>query len=205
MKYILSFLIVLTLGLNQLNSQLTTSLGAKVGLANSKLTSNEFNNIESFTGSSIGGFLNIELFELLALQAEVLGTKRGSNYDFGNIYYETTANYLEFPLLAKLRIPLGDNLRPFLQGGYTMNFITKQSATLDALDGLIVIEDRVNDLYKTGGSAFVGLGLDIETEGILFFLDGRYIVSSGDISNNEVEVRLSGFTASAGIGIKLFK
>ena len=83
-----------------------------------------YGNKKMRTGFVFGGFITYEMNEMFSLQPELLFTMKGAKYEDEYTeeednyeYYEKTeismnCNYLEIPVLAKLKIPMEGNIKP---------------------------------------------------------------------------------------------
>ena len=102
-----------------------TAKGVKGGLNIATLTGDDVEDAKSKIGFAFGGFLTYEVNEMFSLQPELLFTMKGSKYDEEDTetdedgwqsYYKYEGswnlNYLEIPVLAKLKIPMEGNIKP---------------------------------------------------------------------------------------------
>ncbi|MCI5056982.1 MAG: PorT family protein [Flavobacteriales bacterium] len=185
-------------------AQSELSIGPKLGVNTWKVEGNKLTQEGRYYRANYGAFINFEPWEFLSLQAEGLITKRDFDFKVENVLYQIETTFLDIPLMAKLRLPLGETLRPYLYGGYSYNFVVKQKGRINGVgDNDFIVED--NDFYKTSGNPILGFGVDFDTENFLIFLDGRYNIKNSEFSNSSAEVTISGTMISAGIGYKLAK
>jgi len=79
--------------------------------------------LQSRVGFMGGIFLSVDLSRVLSIQSEVLYTMKGATYIANDDTYtdKLYADYIEVPMLLKLRIPI-PVVRPFIFGGPTVGF-----------------------------------------------------------------------------------
>ena len=57
-----------------------------------------------------GGFANLGFAEFVDFQIEMLYTKMGGRFNYDTVVYDPKLSYLEFPLLLKIKIPIGESV-----------------------------------------------------------------------------------------------
>lgn len=79
--------------------------------------------LQSRVGFMGGIFLSVDLSRVLSIQSEVLYTMKGATYIANDDTYtdKLYADYIEVPMLLKLRIPI-PVVQPFIFGGPTVGF-----------------------------------------------------------------------------------
>ena len=102
-----------------------TGKGMMVGLNFADIRGEYVNFTKNKLGFVAGGFLEYSINDKLALQPEILFTMKGSRIEmkfhfvseYGEVYSKTTAkltlNYLELPVLAKVKVPI-ENIKLIL-------------------------------------------------------------------------------------------
>jgi opacity protein-like surface antigen len=121
-------LVLSSVGLAQ-HQSLKTHFGVLGGAAFAKPGGPDANEINgTYTGFAIGGFVGLQLTPGFAIEPEVLyiqkGAKETSSSNTGTITGKIKVPYVEFPVLAKLRIPAkgGGIVSPHLYAGPALAF-----------------------------------------------------------------------------------
>jgi len=178
--------------------------GIKFGGNIAKLTGADLDDIEATLKSKVGFvggiFLTFNLGKILAIQTEVLYTMKGATYDYSDLQdpyiAKLTSDYLEIPLLLKIRIPL-PLIQPFVFAGPAVGFRLSQKIESDGPD--IPPDDRL--LKNNDYGAIVGAGVNL---GHSFMLDVRYsqgLQKAIDIMQGDADLDLKQGVWSATIGI----
>ncbi len=139
---------------------------------------------KSTVGFCGGIFLELNLGRVLTIQPEVLYTMKGADTGTGKL----TFDYLEIPILLKLRIPTG-SVHPFVFAGPAFGF------TLRALvDGV-----KISDMPSADYSAVLGGGLQL---GRSIHVDARYTMGLQKLAIPDLDtIDLKNGVLSATIGL----
>lgn len=157
--------------------------GANAANVNGNITEQleDWQNTVGFCG---GIFLEFNLGKVLTIQPEVLYTMKGSETAEGG---KLNLDYIEVPVLLKVRIPLG-SIHPFLLAGPAFGW------NLQAVADGIEVEDWPTSDY----SAVFGGGLQL---GRSFHIDVRYTMSLTELEIPELEtIDLKNGVISATLG-----
>jgi len=139
---------------------------------------------KSTVGFCGGIFLELNFGRVLTIQPEVLYTMKGADAGTGKLKFD----YLEIPILLKLRIPTG-SLHPFVFAGPAFGFNLK--AVLDGVE--------VNDMPTADYSAVLGGGLQL---GRSIHIDVRYTMGLQKLEIPDLEtIDLKNGVLSATIGL----
>lgn len=124
--------------------------------------------LRSRVGFQGGLFLAVDLGRTVAIQYEVLYTMKGATYVAldGSYTDKLHADYIEVPLLVKVRIP-ARGVQPFLFGGPTVGFKLREKLVSNGAE--VPLEEAL--LKNNDYGAIVGAGLDL---GPRLALDVRY-------------------------------
>lgn len=169
--------------------------GFKVGLSVANFDENISTtaDLESRSEVTFGGSLRLDVGSFFSIQPELQYVPGGGKGSFvvDNAGTPTTVdgtlkmNYLEFPLLAKFRIPGSGSLVPnfYIAPSAAVNLASKFDADLTALgitpeEGGVDIKDEVKSLLFGGA---VGGGFDMRAGKGIVTLDARYSRSLSDI------------------------
>lgn len=207
-KYLQGLLLVFLLSLSSFAwGQFGLAIGPKAGVSISTFNGTDFENIDSRTSWLGGAFLNAQITAALTLQPEIILTRRGAEFVQSNVRRTVRVNYFEVPVLAKIRLPIGDVVFPHILLGPNFSFRTNLDYSSFDTDAGTVITTNETDIRKSDVGGIVGAGIDIQTRnsGIFFTIDGRYGFGFNNINrvNDTVELRNAGWYFAAGIGFLL--
>jgi hypothetical protein len=139
---------------------------------------------KSTVGFCGGIFLELNLGRVLTIQPEVLYTMKGADTGAGKL----TFDYLEIPILLKLRIPTG-SVHPFVFAGPAFGFTLKA-----VIDGV-----KISDMPSADYSAVLGGGLQL---GRSIHIDARYTMGLQKLAIPDLEtIDLKNGVLSATIGL----
>lgn len=185
------------------NAQIT--LGAKAGVTYSSLFGSGADEANTRSNVAAGFFVNMG-FGLLALQPELLWMQKGAaniNRDY-NIEEDFKIQYLEIPVLFKVRIPLGKIYPNAYIGPYYARQLNGTYSFSQLDYGAAVVTQDLE--YKDDEIGAVGgVGLDIVAKRLFYTVDARYsrglntIVKHG--TYDEREIMNGYFMVSFGLGI----
>jgi hypothetical protein len=169
----------------------TAAAGVKFGIkggANIANVNGDFTETIADWKSSVGFcggiFIELNFGRILTIQPEVLYTMKGADAGTGKLKFD----YLEIPILLKIRIPTG-SLHPFVFAGPAFGFNLKA-----ALEGI-----EINDMPKADYGAVVGGGLQL---GRSIHIDARYTMGLQKLAIPELEtIDLKNGVLSATIGL----
>jgi hypothetical protein len=127
----------------------------------------------SFTG---GGFITIGM-EMFAVEIDLFFTSAGGAYGDDNVLFDSMDNFIEIPVLLKVRFNVDDMIISLYAGPdilIKVGYFVEQE--IDPDDGSVVNEDRwpEDELNTTQWAVVFGVGLDVPFEGYYVTLDARY-------------------------------
>ena len=147
------------------------------------------------TGFHVGGYVNIRLSQLVALEPALMYSSKGTamTAESGGIVAQATvvSNYMDLPFLIRLYVADGFNL--FL--GPQMSYQLNSSYDID-VDGTSLIsgEDISNDISELDFAAVLGMGYQFKG-GFNINLDGEFGLATVDgyneLSTYNRTIRLS--------------
>jgi hypothetical protein len=154
---------------------LAAGIGIKGGYSLSKFTTAPVGGIFSNLPSPVGGIFFSLGFGPLAIQPEVLYVRMGGRDVIDGSGLEFRFDYIQVPLLLKLKIiPLGP-ISPFIcAGGYGSYLFRARGVTL--VDGVVAGDPAdLGDNYEKYDYGVVGGGgLKFKLPGISISIEGRY-------------------------------
>jgi hypothetical protein len=132
------------------------------------------------TGFTVGVFASFSVLDLLAVQPEVFYVQRGaavnltagtSSTDFLQSTGTVEADYLQIPVLAKLRVPVGGPVTPFVALGPAVTVKLSETSAA-SIAGTEFFRGEI--LQDRDFSAIVAGGVDLPTAFGTVLLDVRY-------------------------------
>ncbi len=176
--------------------------GLHAGVNSAKLTGDDTADLDSLLKSKVGFvggvFVAFNLSRMFAVQLEVNYTMKGVEATFVDTIEfneKLTSNYIEIPLLLKLKIPT-PLVSPFVFAGPAVGFKLSEKATVNGES--MPIEEAIFKNNDYG--AIFGAGLDI---GRHFFADVRYSLGLqkvlAGIDLTDLDVKNGVFSATVGI------
>jgi len=176
-----------------------TRIGLMVGANLASLTRTEqsldWKTKLDFSG---GAFLTFSLADFLAIEPEIFYSKKGSSYreDIDNGVLTTSIGlaYLDFPLLVKFYVPMGEEgrFRPMLFAGPYLGWKirSKLDLTFEDFYGPVGETHDFTGLKNTDTGLVVGGGIDLDVKGGgKFIIDVRYSTSFATISKTEAGMK----------------
>ncbi len=148
--------------------------GIKVGGNMAKVTGADAQDIGGTLKTKVGFmggiFLALNFGSVVTVQTEVLYTMKGAAFEYTDLddtYTEKLyGDYIEIPLLLKLRIPT-PGIQPFVFAGPSVGFKLREKLTVNGED--IPLDEKI--LKNNDYGAIFGAGLNL---GRHFMLDVRY-------------------------------
>lgn len=158
-----------------LSSCICHNLGLKAGLNVSTINGDESNNLDVKTGMFFGGFAELCLTNEFAIQPEILFSMQGANYTIGDIDGTLKLDYLNLPIMAKIKII--DEL--YIQAGPQIGFLLSAKDDFKS-EGDSGSDDIIDELNIIDFGANLGLGYQFES-GLNF--GARYNLGLPNINN----------------------
>lgn len=165
----ISFALVLALGLTttsnaQVNEESKPQVGVKGGLNFSNLYTDDVDDNNMLTSFNAGVYASFPLTTFIAIQPELLYSRKGAELVYNNAFAEGTAkfklNYIELPLLVKVNVAKNISIHA---GPYVAYLIDAQVKN-ETDSGTFDFEKNYNNddfnKFDTGLSAGVGFDLD---------------------------------------------
>jgi hypothetical protein len=180
------------------------SLGVKGGASFNSLAGKGAGTVVQRTGYIGGLFLNVSFLKIFSVQPEVLIHQGGATNTVNNNVDVIKLNYVEVPVLFKIRLPLAGVLFPNIFAGPDFSYKVGSTYTsTNQQSGQTVTIDKGN-ITKTGTGAVVGAGLDIQLDHLFLSVDGRYGASFTNLGNSTYDLNVHNkyFTLMAGVGVK---
>ncbi len=201
------------------NAQIQIGVQAGINLTNVKMElSQQGFETAMRTRAIVGGILTYNFSPVIALQFEPAYVQKGATVNFTaeesgaivDIEASVSANYFDLPLLLKVSLPYGP-IKPYLLAGGSIAFLlgdAKMKVEKASLGGLDVtplipaeLREQTLDLKKQDYILSVGAGVTFPLTLFELFLEGRYDLGLGNISNegDENEFKTTGFQIKAGL------
>jgi hypothetical protein len=183
--------------------------GLKAGVTGAKISGDLDDVADSRNRTGLTGGLSLAVplaGETFALQAEALVVQKGATFDQSvdplglttGVDGELELRYVEFPLLARVTLPVALPVKPFAvvgpSFGYTVDAVFKASGVPD--------RDLKDDIKKLDTSFVLGAGARLGLGTNALTLEARYMSSLADVQKDEnamLPMKNSLFTIMAGI------
>ena len=164
------------------------TVGATVGLAQSRLDVDNWGDSDSYTSAEVGGFVSVELVSTLSLQAGLTYVQRGgeytdrTNHPDGSLAYvddaSYTVSYLEIPVLLRYRPFTATRYTPVLIAGPVGRVALSSEMSWNGTD--------IDDWADGSDLAFaVGFGVESALGRFLGSVDVIYNRSFGGVGDGE--------------------
>ncbi|HET6348198.1 MAG TPA: porin family protein [Candidatus Krumholzibacteria bacterium] len=185
-------------------------VGVKGGVAIEKLGGSdvESDQIDSRTGFVGGGYFQTDLSRNFGLRVEALYFAKGASTDSLGLKVTIKVDYLEFPILAVVNVPMSETSRLSIFGGPTLGFnvSSKLAASYMGYSASVGIGDAITTFEF--GMTF-GAGVSFDAGSAIIGVDGRYgfglttIADTGytaDFGVPNADVKNKGFAIMGSIG-----
>lgn len=205
---LIGIIIIVTCVINNSYAQLPgapvgISKGLKAGMNISNFRGDNVENTKARKALVVGGFLRINLLNVIALQPELLYASKGAQYEegAGNTLMEITdkINYLEIPVLLRWNTLATGIVNAGLYGGPA--FAYKISAKKVTESGGETTKEDLDDVKDTDVGAAVGLGLDLNLGVGSLVGDVRYTLGLNSIYGSALDVKNGVFSVMLGISL----
>ena len=162
-------------------------------------------NRESINGFTLGAVLEVGLTDNIFIQPEAVFVQKGSELETPTLGEKINVNYLDVPVLLKLKLLNTKMLNINLLGGPSFGLALNGEET-DANNQTIDINFGGENGFKRfelGVNAGGGIGVNLGSIGV--FGDVRYLFGVSNISDDtNREIKNKGLNLSIGIMFKLF-
>ncbi len=164
-------LLLITLGL-LLGFSSKAQIGVKAGMNFAKMSGTNLANTTevSLNSFQFGVFTHKDLIPLLKIRVGLEYAPKGTKYEDGSSYLQTTFNYLELPVLARVKLGPVYALGGFY-GGYALN--GKNENNITGIDNSDVDFD-VDELSRWDYGMKFGLGFQLGLGPIHAFVETDY-------------------------------
>jgi len=172
---------------------------------------------ESKAGLGLGAYISININQYFAIQPEILYMQKGGQkdmsfaFDIGggqlvtaDVEMDANLNYLEIPILAKVKVPTGSSITPFFIAGpaFAFNIDAEAEITVSAnLNGYVEESEKVDikdEIKDTDLGIIFGGGAEFGLGAVNIFFDVRYnigMLNIDDIGVNDIKNRAISFMA----------
>ncbi len=162
--------------------------GGKVGLSVANLSTDAFNT-STHRGFAAGGFVAIEINDLLSIQPEVMFVQKGSRFGEDGQEVSVNLDYVEVPILVVFTLQTSGHVTPFVYAGPSFGATTSAKAEMDGE------EEDLDDEVK-GGDVLIVFGGGVDISG--FTIEARYEAGVSTIAELGDDTKTSAFMVLAG-------
>ncbi|VXC06462.1 conserved exported hypothetical protein [Flavobacterium sp. 9AF] len=164
----LAFALMTSLGVNAQSKDSNAEFGVKGGVNFSNMYTDDVDDENVLTSFNAGVYAKLPISDNIAIQPELLYSRKGAELVYNNALAEGTAkfklNYIELPVLFKVN--LTDNFN--IHAGPYFAYLVNAQVTNETENGTFNFEDNYNndDFNKFDYGLSAGVGLDFEGMGI---------------------------------------
>lgn len=164
----LVLLLTTSLAVNAQSKDSNAEFGFKGGVNFSNMYTEDVDDNNVLTSFNAGIYAKLPISDALAIQPELLYSRKGAELVYDNVFAEGTAkfklNYIELPVL--LKVNLTDNFN--IHVGPYFAYLIDAQVTNETDDGTFDFEDNYDndDFNKFDYGLSAGVGLDFESMGI---------------------------------------
>lgn len=164
------------------NAQIQFGLFGGANFADLKSQDNVMESITLFTG---GILIEYNLSDEFSLIAQPMYLQKGGRQPENDLNpeLEVTIDYLELPLMLKYKFNLADEFKPYLVAGGTIGY--RLNAEMKAEINMVSFTADLKDVSKSYDAGItMGGGIEIPTDKVTFFVEGKYILGLIDVHKN---------------------
>lgn len=202
MRSTLVFVSCILLGLSTVHAQISLGFKAGANLAHQNIQDIDIDlESDEITGYNWGVLLEIPFGRdgNFNLQPEVLLVQKGGKLTLQDI--KTTLNYIDVPILLKLKVLNSNLLHLNVLGGPSFGYATSGEQLKDnTIISINFGEDNIKR-FDLGMHAGGGIGLNLGSLGV--FADVRYLFGISDVDASSRMVKNEGLNISAGLMFRL--
>ncbi len=198
LNYLVIVLLVSLLYTNAKSQSLAIGIEGGINISNINVTPTI--TTSSRTGLIIGSLLDINITPTITVTPGIRYIMKGASNISDGITFTQKVNYLEFPVLLKVKFPLTE-IKPYLAGGPVLGI--QLSATEDQTNGTQSASADISNLVETidFGLLFAG-GMDfkVATKTALFVQFGYQFGLSNILKNSTTTtIKNSGIQITGGV------
>jgi len=204
MRFSLCYLLtIITFCTSTLTAQITLGFKAGVNLAQQSIEELDLSiDSDEISGYTWGAFLEIPIGESnIYVQPEFLLLQKGGELKISNL--KTTLNYVEVPILLKLKIINSSLLNINILGGPTFGYATSGETVENST--IVKINFGNDNIKRFDLGIHAGAGAVLQLGSLGVFGDIRYLFGVSDLDETSVRtVKNRGLLVSAGLQFRLF-
>jgi hypothetical protein len=161
-----------------------TDIGIRAGVSFANVFGGKIFDQKSRAGFCGGLFLTHSFSSIFAIQPEVLFVMKGSRHSEGfgpnSLYEVMSIEYMEIPLLVRVRLPVSKSFDAHLLAGPALDFNIR--ARVNSVIGGRTEEESLDNINGVDYGVVAGAGLDIPVKVGKISLDIRYTFGLSSIS-----------------------
>ena len=200
-RYILLFISLLSF--NYVAAQVSFGLKGGVNLAQQNIQDIGLDiDSDEITGYNLGGFLEVPIGNgNIYFQPEILFIQKGGSLSLNVADIRTTINYIDVPILLKLKIINSNLFNVNVLGGPSFGYATNgEEAENGTIINLNFGEDNIKR-FDVGIHAGAGLGLELGSVALIG--DVRYLFGLSDLDGSDRAIKNRGILLSAGLQFRI--
>lgn len=187
-------------------------LGFKAGLNGANVSVDPDEDTSIRLGLIGGGVVSFGVHDAFAVQLEVLYSQKGADIDIDGVSGTFAVDYFEVPLLAKVMVPTGGNVRPVFFVGPAVAFEVSCSISGEDMGVSVDVDcdaagfDGGLERKKTDFGIVGGAGFEVDAGPAVVTFEGRYnfgLTNLDDSGDPGVSIKSRTFSILAGLLFKL--
>ncbi|MFL5730398.1 MAG: porin family protein [Cytophagaceae bacterium] len=180
------------------------SIGPKAGASFTSFGGHDAGDVKARIGFAGGAFLNVSFLKVFSVQPEILFHEKGATNTSGTMRQNIRMNYIDIPVLFKLRLPIQRTFFPHIFAGPDCAYLVNEKNNNTDMQTGDQSSTGIKRFHHLNTGGVMGAGLDVQSGNLFFTLDGRYGFSFNSVGDSSfrLDVYNRNITVLAGIGIR---
>ena len=200
-RYILLFISLLSF--NYVAAQVSFGLKGGINLAQQNIQDIGLDiDSDEITGYNLGGFLEIPIGNgNIYFQPEILLIQKGGSLSLNVSDIRTTINYIDVPILLKLKILNSNLFNVNVLGGPSFGYATNGE---EVENGTVInLNFGEDNIKRFDVGIHAGAGLALELGSVAVIGDIRYLFGLSDLDGSDRAIKNRGILLSAGLQFRI--
>ena len=200
-RYILLFISLLSF--NYVAAQVSFGLKGGINLAQQNIQDIGLDiDSDEITGYNLGGFLEIPIGNgNIYFQPEILLIQKGGSLSLNVSDIRTTINYIDVPILLKLKILNSNLFNVNVLGGPSFGYATNGE---EVENGTVInLNFGEDNIKRFDVGIHAGAGLALELGSVALIGDVRYLFGLSDLDGSDRAIKNRGILLSAGLQFRI--
>lgn len=188
---------------NHLQAQVSFGIKGGVNLAQQNIKDVDLDiDSEEITGYNFGAFLEVPVGNgNIYFQPEFLLLQKGGSLSLNVADVKTTINYIDVPILLKLKILNSNLFNVNVLGGPSFGYATNGEQVENGT--IIKLNFGEDNIQRFDVGIHAGAGLGLELGSLTVIGDARYLFGLSDLDGSDRAIKNKGIMLSAGLQFRL--